>query len=146
MSVSVITEEVSQEIAVAQCMSTDLLTIGPSHTLRDAAKMMTGRQVGAAVVTDPDAPGLGLITERDILKAVALNHDRDAELVGEHMSDDRIFATPEYTLQEAAEQMVANDLRYLLVVDNGELVGILSMRDIVRCETNGARHMIHPSK
>ena|ERR1035437_390860 len=143
MSVSAPPREVAEEIAVAQCMSTDLLTIGPGHTLRDAAKKMADRSVGAAVVFDPDAHGLGLITERDVLRAVALSEDRDAETVGEHMSNDKIFASPDFTLQEAAEQMVNNNLRYLLVMENGELVGILSMRDIVRCETNGGRRMIH---
>ena len=116
-------------------MSEIVLTVGPGHSLRDAAKQMCKREVGAAVVVDPDAPGPGVITERDILTSVGLGEDPDAELVADHLTKNLTFAAPDWSLERAAAAMVRGGFRHLVVVDGGELLGILSMRDIVRCWT-----------
>ena len=116
-------------------MSTVVLTISPGTSLRDAARLMAERGVGAAVVVDPDSPGPGIITERDLLRAVAAGDDRDSELVRDHMSDDLISASPDWSLEQAAETMIEHNFRHLLVVNGAELEGVLSMRDIVRCWT-----------
>jgi len=116
-------------------MSDVVLTVGPGHTLRDAARQMARRKVGAAVVVDPDAPGLGIITERDILEAVGAGQDPDTERVGEHQSTGTVYATPEWSLEEAAVAMVQGGFRHLVVCDVGEVQGIVSMRDIVRVWT-----------
>jgi CBS domain-containing protein len=120
---------------VREGMSSVVLTIGPGHTLRDAAAAMHQRSVGAAVVLDPEAPGPGVITERDILRSVALGEDPDSERVADHLTSKLTFASPDWSLEEAAAAMVRGKFRHLVVVDAGELVGILSMRDIVRCWT-----------
>ena len=112
-----------------------MLTIGPRHTLREAAQAMCRRNVGAAVVMDPDAPGPGVITERDILRAVGPGEDPDRELVAEHLTTNLTFASPDWSLEQAAAAMVRGRFRHLVVVNGGELAGILSMRDIVRCWT-----------
>jgi CBS domain-containing protein len=96
---------------------------------------MCQRNVGAAVVHDPDAPGPGVITERDILRSVGAGQDADTELVAGHLTTNLTFASPEWSLEEAAAAMVQGGFRHLVVVDGGELVGILSMRDIVRVWT-----------
>ena len=114
-------------------MSGVVLTVGPGHSLREAAKAMSGRRVGAAVVVDPDQPGPGILTERDILDSLALGQDPATERVGDHLSAKLTFAEPEWSLERAAEAMVKGGFRHLVVVDGGELTGILSMRDIVRC-------------
>jgi CBS domain-containing protein len=114
-------------------MSTVVLTIGPNHTLREAARLMAERNVGAAVVVDPDSPGPGIVTERDILKALAEGQDPNAELVGDHLTDELICASPEWSLEQAADTMVQHGFRHLLVVNGPDLRGVLSMRDIVRC-------------
>ena len=116
-------------------MSDVVLTIGPGHTLRDAAASMCRRHVGAAVVVDPDAPGPGVITERDILLSIGTGEDPDRELVADHLTSDLTFAAPSWSLEQAASAMVRGRFRHLVVVERGELVGILSMRDIVRCWT-----------
>jgi CBS domain-containing protein len=116
-------------------MTEVVVTIGPGHTLREAAAAMVGRQVGAAVVLDPDAPGPGVITERDILVSVGAGQDLDAERVAEHLTSRLTFASPDWSLEQAAAAMVRGRFRHLVVVDGGELVGILSMRDIVRVWT-----------
>jgi len=116
-------------------MTEAVLTVGPSHTLRDAARAMTSKKVGAAVVNDPEQPGPGIITERDILESVGAGQDPDQEQVCEHLSRNLTFAAPEWSLERAAEAMVKGGFRHLVVVEDGETVGVLSIRDIVRCWT-----------
>jgi CBS domain-containing protein len=117
-------------------MSSVILTVGPGHTLRDAARAMSERKVGAAVVIDPDQPGPGIITERDLLESLGQGQDPDRELVSNHLSSNLTFAASDWSLERAAEAMVRGGFRHLVVVDGAETVGILSMRDIVRCWTS----------
>ncbi len=114
-------------------MSRIVLTVNPGHSLRAAALAMAERRVGAAVVIDLDQPGPGIVTERDILQSIAAGQDPDTELVGDHLSSRLTFASPDWSLERAAEAMVKGGFRHLVVVDGGELTGVLSMRDIVRC-------------
>jgi CBS domain-containing protein len=116
-------------------MSEVVLSVGPDHTLREVAASMTQRNVGAAVVIDPDGHGPGVITERDILHSVAGGQDPNQEKVADHLTAQVKFAAPGWSLEQAAAAMVRGGFRHLVVVDGGELVGILSMRDIVRCWT-----------
>jgi CBS domain-containing protein len=118
-------------------MSNVVLTVGPGHTLREAARLMAERNIGAAVVVDPDASGPGIMTERDLLKSLAAGDDPSTELVGDHLTEDAMFASPEWSLERAAECMIERGFRHLLVVNGAELEGILSMRDIVRCWAPG---------
>ena len=120
---------------IRQGMTESVLTIGPSHTLREAAEAMCRRNVGAAVVLDPDAPGPGVITERDILMAVGSGEDPDRELVSNHLTSNLTLASPDWSLERAAATMVRGSFRHLVVYDGPELAGILSMRDIMRCWT-----------
>jgi CBS domain-containing protein len=120
---------------VYEGMSRMVLTVGPGHTLRAAARLMSERKVGAAVVMDPEGNGPGIITERDILVSVGGGEDPDAELVDAHLTRDVVFAAPDWSLEEAAAAMVRGGFRHLIVLDGAETVGILSVRDIVRCWT-----------
>ena len=114
-------------------MSSVVLTIGPSHTLSEAARLMSERNVGAAIVVDPESPGPGIVTERDILRSVASGETPGSELARDHLTEELICAAPDWSLERAAEAMLEGGFRHLLVVNGGELEGILSMRDIVRC-------------
>jgi CBS domain-containing protein len=114
-------------------MSTDVLSIGPDHTLRQASRQMAVRRVGAAVVHDPDGDGIGILTERDVLAALGAGQDPDRERVGDHLTSELVFATPTWTLEQAAEAMMRGGFRHLIVLEHGEAAGILSVRDIVRC-------------
>jgi CBS domain-containing protein len=116
-------------------MSQMVLTVGPGHTLRAVARLMAQRSVGAAVVMDPEGNGPGIITERDVLISVGSGQDPDREYVAEHLTRDVVFAAPDWSLEEAAAAMVRGGFRHLIVLDRGETVGILSVRDIVRCWT-----------
>jgi CBS domain-containing protein len=117
-------------------MSTVVLTVGPGHTLRNAARLMSERHVGAAVVLDPEGQGPGILTERDVLDAIGRGQDPDTELVGEHLTSNVVFAAPDWSLEEAAVAMVRGNFRHLIVCQAGEIVGILSVRDVVRCWTD----------
>ena len=124
---------------VRQGMSEMVLTVGPSHSLRDAARAMAEKGVGAAVVIDPQKTGPGILTERDVLESVGAGQSPDQEKVSDHLSRNLTFAEPTWSLEYAAEAMVRGRFRHLIVVDGGDLIGVLSMRDIVRCwVTDGA--------
>ncbi|MEU0384877.1 CBS domain-containing protein [Streptomyces chartreusis] len=118
---------------VRDAMSTVVLTIGPTHTLRQAAALMAARKVGAAIVHDPDAGGIGILTERDILISVGQGQDPDTERAHAHTTTDVVFATPAWTLEEAAGAMAHGGFRHLIVLDRDEPAGVVSVRDIIRC-------------
>jgi CBS domain-containing protein len=117
-------------------MSKVVLTVGPGHTLREAARLMADRRVGAAVVLDPDSPGPGILTERDLMDSLGNGQDPDSERVADHLTSDIVFAAPDWSLEEAAVAMVRGGFRHLVVTTGGEVSGLLSMRDIVRCWTD----------
>ena len=130
---------------VREGMSSVVLAVGPGHTLREAAAKMTEKGTGAALVFDEESPAPRIITERDVLTAVGKGKDLDKAKVAEHMSESVISAGPDWSLERAADEMVKLGIRHLVVVDRGELVGVLSMRDIVRCWTQaGATSSISP--
>ena len=120
---------------VRDAMSTVVLTIGPAHTLRQAAQLMSARRVGAAVVLDPDTCGLGILTERDVLDAIGTGLSPDLETAQRHTTNNVVFAAPQWTLEDAAAAMVHGGFRHLIVLEGNSPVGVVSVRDIVRCWT-----------
>jgi len=130
---------------VREGMSSVVLAVGPGHTLRAAAEKMTEKGTGAALVFDEESPAPRIITERDVLNAVGRGVDPDSALVQDHMSESVISAPPDWSLERAAEEMVKLGIRHLVVVDQGELARVLSMRDIVRMWTRvGATSSVTP--
>ncbi len=117
-------------------MNQIVVTVGPGHTLREAARRMTAHGVGAAVVMDPEAQGPGIITERDVLRCAGGDLDLDAELVGDHLAGRLTYAYADWSLERAADEMVRGAFRHVIVLEAGDAVGILSMRDVVRCWTS----------
>jgi CBS domain-containing protein len=115
-------------------MNRIVVTVGPNHTLREAARRMTERNVGAAVVQDPDDSGPGIVTERDLLHSSGRGQDIDRERVRDHLAERLVYAHADWPLERAAEAMTRGRFRHVIVLDeHGEAVGILSMRDVVRC-------------
>jgi len=109
------------------------VTVGSGHSIREAARRMMHGRVGAAVVLDPELlPAPGIVTERDVLRCVGAGCDPETELVSDHLTADVVYAQPDWPLELAAEQMVRGGFRHVIVIDGSEIVGILSMRDIVR--------------
>ena len=117
-------------------MSDVVVTVGPTHTLREAACKMVERKTGAALVLDEESYGPRIITERDILHSIGERQDPDTEQVHDHMSDSVIAAGPDWSLERAAAEMTRRNIRHLVVYDETEVIGVLSMRDIVRCWTS----------
>ena len=121
---------------VREGMSKVVLTLGPGHTLREAAKRMTEKGIKTTIIINKKYPKPQIISERDILNSLGRGEDPDAERVGDHMSDTLITAAPDWSLERAAMEMAKRHIRHLVVVEGGELIGILSMRDIVRVWTS----------
>lgn len=117
-------------------MSEITLTVGPSHTLREAAQMMVEKGTGAALVFDDELPTPSVVTERDLLISIARGQDPDAEKVADHMSEGVLTAAPDWSLERAAAEMSRRNVRHLVVFEGPEAIGVLSMRDIVRCWTS----------
>jgi len=116
---------------VREAMSREVLTVGPEHTLREVSKAMHARRVGAAVVVDPEGQGAGILTERDVLIAIADGADPDRETASGHLTPEIVYASPDWSLEQAAEAMLRGGFRHLVVLDEGDVAGILSVRDIV---------------
>jgi signal-transduction protein with cAMP-binding, CBS, and nucleotidyltransferase domain len=117
-------------------MSEITLTVGPSHTLREAAEKMVEKGTGAALVIDAELPTLSVVTERDLLISVARGQDPDREHVADHMSEGVLAAAPDWSLERAAAEMSRRGVRHLVVFEDADAIGVLSMRDIVRCWTS----------
>ncbi len=131
---------------VKDAMSTDLLVVGTAVTVAEAARLMLKRHVGAAVVVDERIPGPGIITERDVMRAVADGRDLEATPVEACMTFEARTATTNWDLDTAAEEMINGHFRHLLAVDEqGRLVGIVSMRDIVGAQIHAAHASAAPA-
>jgi len=114
---------------------TDVLKIDASATVFDAIKKIVEQNVGSILVTRDDDV-VGIMTERDYLRKIAIfgrtSHDT---LVGEIMSSPLMYVTPETTIEEAMAIMTDRRIRHLPVVENDEVVGIVSIGDVVKFQS-----------
>jgi CBS domain-containing protein len=115
---------------VRDVASSAVVVVGPEHTVRDAARMMAQHHVGSAVVTDAEQLA-GILTERDVLKQVAHGSDPDGTTVADMMTRDVVTVGPDWDLIEAAEEMARRRIRHLVVFEGGQLLGVLSVRDVL---------------
>jgi CBS domain-containing protein len=111
-------------------MSTELLTVDPSAPVTEVAKRMVAKDVGAVLVFEEGAI-CGILTERDILRAVADGID-DATLVRDRMTANPETLDADDTTEHAAVLMIHGGFRHLPVVEQGQVVGVLSIRDLMR--------------
>jgi CBS domain-containing protein len=118
-------------VKVQDAMTENVLTLTPGRTLREAAEFMCKHNVGAAVIVDPEQPGPGIITERDIVRALGRGHDPDNDQVKDHLTGSAVYAGGDWDLEEAADTMAARGFRHLVVLRDGEVAGIISMRDLI---------------
>jgi CBS domain-containing protein len=117
---------------VRDAMSKRVLIVGPDHTIRQVCRLMAARRIGSAVVVDPDSEGVGILTERDILYMIGRGLDPDAERAADHLTWDVVYAAPGWDVDEAAAAMARGGFRHLVVLDDGEVLGVISARDILR--------------
>lgn len=114
---------------IGDLMTRDVLTVAPEDTLGEAAAKMTERGVGAVVVSDFGRM-IGILSERDIMRAVADRIHSSEARVREWMTADPITATPQTSIEEAGRTMLEHGFRHLPVVDGDRAIGIVSIRDI----------------
>jgi CBS domain-containing protein len=126
-------------VKVRDAMTEDVLTIMPGRSLREAARFLSEHNVGSAVIFDPEQPGPGIVSERDIVRSLGKGEDPDQELVGNHLTANAAFADADWDLEKAADAMARGGFRHLVVVSGGEVRGIISMRDIMAVWRPSAR-------
>lgn len=115
---------------VADIMTNASVTESPSDSLRSAAEKMWRQQTGSLLVMD-GADLVGIITERDVMKAVAQDRDVTTTPVSEVMTRDVLTIGPDTSAHEAARHMAARWIRHLPVIEDGKVVGVVSQRDLV---------------
>ena len=109
----------------------EILAVEPEHTLSEAARLMRDRGVGSALVIEEEDPGI--ITERDLLRALADGADPTSTKVGAYMTPNAVTITLTWHVVDAARTMIERGFRHLIVLDDaGQIVGMLSIRDMVR--------------
>jgi CBS domain-containing protein len=121
---------------VHDVMKTNVLTVAPEDTIGEAAAKMTEADVGAVVVSDFGRL-IGILTERDIMRAVARRTHSSVTRVREWMTSDPITVPSSMDVEEAARTMLEHGFRHLPVVDEGRPVGIVSLRDFARSTVSG---------
>jgi CBS domain-containing protein len=115
--------------SLRELMSDDLATVSQTTTVAEAAQIMSLRRIGAALVVDGEEL-LGIFTERDIVRALAAEHDAATHEVGEWMTKDPFTLDAEASAHETLALMLAKGFRHVPVTEGGRLVGIVSMRDL----------------
>ena len=121
----------------------DLVTVGPTHTLAQAARLMTAHRVGSAIVCTDEGPGI--VSERDVLRAVADGADLNTATVGDYMTWNAIIANSSWDTLQAARTMLEHGFRHLVVVDGAAEIGILSIRDLMAAHLGITRPPRHPA-
>ena len=122
---------------VRDVASNAVVAVGPEQTLREAARVMAKHRVGSAVVQDAEQLA-GILTERDVLEAVATGAEPDGILVDAVMTRDVVTVGPDWDLVEAAGEMARRRIRHLVVYEGGQLLGVLSVRDVLPALLPGA--------
>jgi CBS domain-containing protein len=112
-------------------MTRDVLSVAPEDTLGHSAERMVERGAGSAVVTDYGRL-IGILTERDVLRAVAGRVHSSEATVREWMTPDPVTVSQDTTAEEAAQIMLENDFRHLPVVEGERAIGVVSIRDVAR--------------
>jgi signal-transduction protein with cAMP-binding, CBS, and nucleotidyltransferase domain len=115
---------------VRNLMKQPVVSVGPDQSVREAAQRMQTHVIGSVVVTDGERLA-GILTERDVLHAVAEDRDLDQTAVGELMTKNLITAGSNWDVVVAASVMTTNRIRHLIVQDRDQLVGVISLRDVL---------------
>lgn len=111
-----------------------VFAIGPTETLRRALALLAEHGVGALVVVDEANQPIGIISERDIVREAARNENLFGKAVRDIMTAHVIVGTPQDDLKSVSHTMTEHRIRHLPVMDQGTLVGIVSIGDIVKAQ------------
>jgi CBS domain-containing protein len=125
---------------VAEVMNTSVLTVDPTASIGEAAEKMIDAGVGAVVVMEDMARIVGIVTERDILRAVAQRARAAEARVRQWMTESVVTIEPDTEIKQAAKMMFENNFRHLPVVNkDGRLLGIASLRRLSQYEFEHAK-------
>jgi CBS domain-containing protein len=127
---------------VKDAMTKNVKTISPSATMAEAARIMKKNRIGCLVVAEGSKP-VGIITERDIAYKIVAEEKSSDTAVKEIMTKDLKTIDKEKTLKDAARIMAAHVIRRLLVVENKELIGIITLEDIMKAEKIGENAQLY---
>lgn len=117
-------------VALRELMSREVRTTSRDTPVAKAAGDMVSRRIGSVVVTTGSVV-VGILTERDVLRAAAAGLDLTHQRVGDWMTEDPVSADPDTEAADATETMLAGGFRHLPVVDGADLAGIVSLRDLL---------------
>jgi CBS domain-containing protein len=126
---------------VSDVMSRGAIAVDEKLTLRSLAAVLAELDIGVALVGQPGG-AVSLISERDVVHALADGADPDEVWAADVVSDDIVFAEPDETILSVAEQMAVEGVRHIPVVDRGTIVGVVSARDVLPILTSHARSTI----
>jgi CBS domain-containing protein len=120
---------------------TDVVSVSPGDTVLTVARILTERRIGAALVRDTAGRMLGIISERDVVTGMANQGQGTTQLPAERlMTRDLVTVSPQTSVNEAMELMTRRRVRHLPVMEKGELVGLVSIGDLVKARIDEAEH------
>jgi CBS domain-containing protein len=128
---------------VADLMIKNVLTVEPSDTIGEAAEKMVAANVGAVVVVEDMVRIVGIVTERDLLRAVASRARAAEARVRQWMTPDPVTIEPDVEVEDAAKIMFDHNFRHLPVVKDGRPLGIVSLRLLARYAFDGSVQRAH---
>ena len=131
---------------VADVMTRDVLTVEPSDTIGEAAEKMNAANVGAVVVVEDMVRIVGIVTERDLLRAVASRARAAEARVRQWMTSDPVTIEPQTSIEDAADIMFTHNFRHLPVVKDGRPLGIVSLRLLARWAFDQSKESVGPAR
>ena len=126
---------------IREIMSRGAISVGDKITLRSLASVLSELDIGAALVAQPDGSA-GIVSERDLVRALAAGADADEVWAADVMTEDLVLAEPEEPIIEIAERMASESVRHVAVVERGTIVGVVSARDALAVLSDYARSML----
>jgi CBS domain-containing protein len=130
-------------MTVSRILSTkgrEVVTIQPHRTLSEAARVLGERKIGAVVVTGADGQVLGILSERDIVRALVRGPDSLQDAVSAYMTAEVITCAPDMLIVDVMEEMTTGRFRHMPVVERGRLSGIISIGDVVKHRLTEMQH------
>ncbi|MEP6892561.1 MAG: CBS domain-containing protein [Gaiellaceae bacterium] len=122
---------------LSDVMRTEFITVAPEDTLGEVAEKMTALNVGSVIVKDFGTL-IGILTERDLLKAMAARVHSSEARVRQFMTEDPVVAAPEMDCEEAAQLMLDRGFRHLPIVEGTDVLGVVSLRRVVAATKTAA--------
>ena len=119
--------------------SPNVITVRPDQSLKDAVGLLVEHDIGALIVVDELGQPVGIISERDIIRQAARTETVLAQSVSRVMTKDLIIASPQDDLEAAVETMIVRHFRHLPIMDQGQLIGVISIRDVLKVQLDKYR-------